>query len=53
MRMPVVDIRKVWMAVLDLRMVMNMAVCFCPVPLKRVFVLVVLIVNVAMFMGHR
>ena len=53
MGMPVVDIRKVWVAMLDLRMPMNMAMCSSPAPLKRMFVLVMLIVNVAMPMRQR
>ena len=52
MCMPVMNIRKVWMAVLDRRMFMSMAMCSCPTSLKRMFVLMVLVVNVAMLMRH-
>ena len=53
MGMPVVDIRKVWVAMPDLRVLMNMAMRTSPAPLKRMFVLVMLIVNVAMPMCQR
>lgn len=52
MGMPVVDIREVRMTVPDLRVLMNMAMCTCPTPLKRMFVLVMFIVNVPMVMRH-
>ena len=47
------DIRKVRMTVAHLRMVVNMAVWARPLPLKSVFMLVVLIVNMPVCMGHR
>ena len=53
MRMPVVDIRKVWVAMADLHVLMNMAMRTSPTPLKRVLVLMMLVVNVAMPMRQR
>lgn len=53
MGMPVVDIRKVWVAMANLHVLMNMAMRTSSTPLKRMFVLVVIIVNVAMPMRQR
>lgn len=52
MGMPVMDIRKVRVTVAHLHMVVNMAVCAGPAPLESMVVLVVLIVNMPVCVGH-
>lgn len=53
MGVPMMDIRKVRMTVTHLSMAVYMAVCALPAPLERMFVLVVLVVNMPVGMGHR
>lgn len=50
--MPMMDIRKVRVTVAHPHMVVNMAVRARPAPLESMFVLMVLIMNMPVCMGH-